>query len=112
MLNYTEILLASAKPKPQSLNQPPPDKPMRLLVLGDFSCDRLRTTDRENGDQLIEKIDIDNFAYILAKIKPELYLTLDKGLSNIIICFTDIDDFHPDVLFSKLDIFARFSRMR
>ncbi|NOQ14085.1 MAG: hypothetical protein GQ583_06350, partial [Methyloprofundus sp.] len=112
MLNHSEILLTSVKPKAHSLNRPAADKPLRILVLGNFSGHRQKTTGRKNDYRLIEKIDIDNFAYILAKIKPELHLSLDEELSNVSISFEDIDNFHPDVLLSKIDIFAQFSRIR
>ena len=53
--------------------------------------------------RLIDKIDIDNFADVFAKIKRELHLVLDEGLSNIIMSLEDIDDFHPDALLSNID---------
>ena len=112
MLNYAEILLTSVKPKVHVPTRLGPDKPMRILVLGDFSGHRQKTTGSQKDYRLIEKIDIDNFADIFAKIKPELHLNLDEGLSNIIMSFEDIDDFHPDALFAKIDIFAQFFSLR
>src|SRR5689334_913382 len=80
----------------QAIPRPEPDTPFRILVVGDFTggCGRNR--------RAIE-IDRDNFDEVLAKLAPSLRLSF--GSVVVPVAFKEIEDFHPDRLFERLQPF-------
>ena len=80
-------------------------EPMRLLVLGDFSgkaaADRPPLATRPT-----QRVDIDNLDDVIQRLRPRL--TLPAGE----IAFRAIDDFHPDRLFARLDVFQALRQAR
>jgi len=104
---------ASASPRGRT------DEPMRILLLGDFSG-------RAAGNQLqpeialakrpVVAVDIDNFDDVMARFSPQVRLPIDAPGSDtpgsggapvgeFALQFKDLDDFHPDDLYQKLDVF-------
>lgn len=88
---------------------PEPDTPFRILILGDFSGrDNHGFSESEGalaGRQPVE-IDRDNLDEVIAKLGPEIILPLnDKDSISVDIGFKELDDFHPDQLYERLDIF-------
>jgi type VI secretion system protein ImpC len=80
--------------------------------MGDFSGRENRKVS-ELDDALAGRqpvaIDRDNLDEVMAKLSPEIKLTLDdKDFQNVIIGFKELDDFHPDQLYEKLEIFQGF----
>jgi type VI secretion system protein ImpC len=72
--------------------------PMRLLVLGDFSgkpaAARPPLTSRSP-----RRVDVDNFDDVMRRLEPRAALASGE------IAFQQIDDFHPDRLYARLDQF-------
>ncbi|HWR51597.1 MAG TPA: type VI secretion system contractile sheath large subunit [Bryobacteraceae bacterium] len=85
----------------RSKDKPEPETPFRIAVLGDFSG-RANRRVRETGlaARKILRIDRDNFDQVLAKMRPELCL---PGAGAI--RFSELEDFHPDRLYERLDVF-------
>jgi type VI secretion system ImpC/EvpB family protein len=80
-------------------------EPMRLLVLGDFSGRPIG----ERGplaDRAIQRIDIDSVDAVMRRLEPRAVLPDDE------IRFQQIDDFHPDRLYARLDRFQRLRQSR
>jgi type VI secretion system protein ImpC len=79
--------------------------PMRLLVLGDFSGkapeDRPPLAERPT-----QRVDVDNLDDVLRRLRPQL--TLPAGT----IWFEQIDDFHPDRVYARLELFQRLRETR
>ena len=86
---------------------PDPETPFRIAIFGDFSG----RTNRGIIDPALDHrkpllVDRDNLDEILAKLKIEIKLPiLGKELSPVTIEFSEIDDFHPDSLFERLEVF-------
>ena len=86
---------------------PPRDdgEPMRLLVLGDFSgkaaADRPPLAHRPT-----QQVDIDNLDDVVRRLEPRIRVPSGE------IHFTQIDDFHPDRLYTRLDLFRLAPRAR
>jgi len=86
---------------------PPRDdgEPMRLLVLGDFSgkaaADRPPLAHRPT-----QQVDIDNLDDVVRRLEPRIRVPSGE------IHFTQIDDFHPDRLYTRLDLFQALRRAR
>ena len=72
--------------------------PMRLLVLGDFSG---KPADERTplGSRTPSRVDADNFDEVLRRLEPR------ATVASTEIRFRQIDDFHPDQLYGRLDLF-------
>jgi len=89
---------------------------MRILLMGDFSGRHQRGL-QESADKLatrsIAPVDIDNFNETMARIAPQLRLPIgDTVESGMAIQFAQLDDFHPDELYQKLEMFQTLRALR
>jgi type VI secretion system protein ImpC len=82
-----------------------PEEPMRLLVLGDF-----RGTAASGRPALSSRatpqVDLDSVDGLLYRLEPRL----DRPSGEI--RFRQIDDFHPDRLYARLDVFKSLREKR
>jgi type VI secretion system protein ImpC len=81
-------------------------EPMRLLVLGDFSG-RPSAEPPPLATRPTHKVDVDTLNAVIQRISPRL---LHPSAGEI--AFHSIDDFHPDSLFRRLDVFEALRRQR
>lgn len=76
----------------------------RILVIGDFGAGRSRgvplAVDRDDLDQVLQQFSV------------RLRLKLQPDAPEIEIAFSEFDDFHPDRLFQRLDVFAALRTRR
>jgi type VI secretion system protein ImpC len=81
------------------------EEPMRLLVLGDFSgrpaADRPPLATRPT-----QQVDLDNIDAAMRRLRPRLPLASGD------IDVQQIDDFHPDSLYRRLDLFQALREAR
>jgi type VI secretion system protein ImpC len=104
--NFGEIKIAVDGDTPQS--QPVPEKPFRVLLLGDFSGTAPK---KPLPSRKPVQVDRDNFDDVLAAFHPELKLHLgDEDLATL--QFSALDDFHPDRLFEQVDMFRKLCETR
>ncbi|MBU4263378.1 MAG: type VI secretion system contractile sheath large subunit [Proteobacteria bacterium] len=93
-------------------SKPLPETPFRILLMGDFSC----RTSRGTGDTARlrpVKVDRDNIDSVLNKMKVEIALPLaGNDKAPVTIGFTAMEDFHPDSIYQRLEIFAELRDMR
>jgi type VI secretion system protein ImpC len=101
-------------------NVPPPKagkggEVFRLAILGDFSA-RANSGEIEVGDDLAKRkplaVEADSIDDVLGRL--EVKLRLDVGGNDGIIeaGISSMDDFHPDELYDRLEIFSRLSGLR
>lgn len=92
----------SSRPRPAAGGG---DRPMRLLVLGDFSAkpaaDRPPLASRPT-----HRVDIDSLDTVMQRLAPVLKLPAGK------VDFTQLDDFHPDALYQRLELFDALRQAR
>jgi len=119
----------SSSTKPASLSTPSTnavqtqaDSPFCIAVMGDFSG-RTHQPDLTTNDtkrRLIE-VDRDNFDEVMAKFKINLPLDLstEENTPNktsqteiIQVSLNELDDFHPDELYEKLESFEKLRSLR
>ena len=81
---------------PTRREQPEPDNPFRIIVLGDFSG-------RSAGAAKAREVDPDNFDDVLTELAPVLTLQMEGG--NAEIRFRTLDDFHPDSVYQQVPAF-------
>ncbi|MDD5461279.1 MAG: type VI secretion system contractile sheath small subunit [Methylococcales bacterium] len=89
---------------------------MRILILGDFSGSGLSGGKRQpaiSKRQNVFQVDIDNFDQTMSKIAPRLHIQLDQDTASAIdLTFHRMEDFHPDALFRKLELFQGLADIR
>jgi type VI secretion system protein ImpC len=93
---------------------PEPETPFRIAIFGDFSG----RTNRGIIDPALYNrrpllVDRDNLDDVLAKLKVKIKLPiLGKESSLVTIGFSELDDFHPDRLFERLEVFEALRETR
>jgi type VI secretion system protein ImpC len=104
--NFGEIKIAVDGDTSQA--RPLPETPFRVLLLGDFSGSGNKTP---LPSRKPVQVDRDNFDEVLAAFHPELQLRLDDE-ERVTVQVSDLDDFHPDRLFERVDMFRKLRDMR
>jgi len=84
------------------------DSPFCIAVMGDFSG-RSHSSDLAKYRPI--EIDRDNLEEVMAKFKINLHLNLSPT-ENIEITLNELDDFHPDALYEKLESFEKLRSLR
>lgn len=91
----------------------PQDEPLRFLILGDFSGRSGRET-AQALDELPKRrmfnVDVDNLDTVLASLAPQLHLTISG--SPVYLHFQQCEDFHPDALLARVEIFQTLRNYR
>jgi type VI secretion system protein ImpC len=86
---------------------PEPETPFRIAIFGDFSGrahQGIIDSALDHRKPLL--VDRDNLDEVLAKLKVKIKLPiLGKELPPVTIGFSELDDFHPDRLFERLEVF-------
>ena len=80
-------------------------KPMRLLVLGNFTGKEAAARTPLQSRPL-QRIDVDNFDDVMRRLSPRI----DTPAGEVV--FQQLDDFHPDRLFARLDVFTSLRAAR
>ncbi len=95
---------------------PEPETPFRIAILGDFSGRASRGV-FEPGSALAGRlflpVDRDNFDEVLAKLGVEIHLSVaGNDTPFVAIRFTELDDFHPDRIFERVEVFQALRETR
>ena len=104
--NFGEIKIAVDGDSSQA--RPVPETPFRLLLLGDFSASGSK---QPISSRKPVQVDRDNFDDVLAAFHPELKINLGDE-EPVTLKFSDLDDFHPDRLLERLDMFRKLRNIR
>ena len=89
-----------------------PGAPFRIAILGDFSG----RASRGEGDpagiagRRIWPVDRDNFEDVMARVAPRLLLSLPGG--GLTVDYRELDDFGPDALVQRIELFDRLRGLR
>jgi type VI secretion system protein ImpC len=92
---------------------PSDETPFCIAILGDFSGRANRgISDAETiGKRRAWLVDRDNFDEVLSRSGAEIQLPLDES-GALHLRFSEIDDFHPDRIFQRLEVFAKLRDLR
>ncbi|HCB12830.1 MAG TPA: hypothetical protein DEP36_04575 [Gammaproteobacteria bacterium] len=93
-----------------------PAAPLRILIMADFSGRAHRETPSPLVDlasRPLLAVDVDNLDAVMARLAPKLRLApvADTGAA-LTISFSQLDDFHPDALYQRLEVFQALRRTR
>lgn len=83
------------------------EPPFRLLVLGDFSGDGEKTA--IEGRRPIE-VDRDNFDQTIERLGTRI--EIERAGNPLLLEFSELDDFHPDRIFTHEPLFAELRDLR
>jgi type VI secretion system protein ImpC len=81
------------------------DEPMRLLVLGDFSA-KAAAERPPLASRPIMRVDVDTLDDVIKRLAPRLSVPAGE------ISFAQLDDFHPDRLYARLELFQGLREAR
>jgi len=90
-----------------------PDTPFCIAILGDFSGRGNHSPQEPESiaKRRLVEVDRDNFEEVMARFKISLNLNLgDAG--GIQVDIKEMDDFHPDELYEKLETFSKLRSLR
>jgi len=92
---------------------PMPETPFCIAILGDFTgrANRGISDAKTIGKRRAWLVDRDNFDEVLARSGAEIQLPMDES-GALHLRFSEIDDFHPDRIFQRLEIFAKLRDLR
>ena len=82
----------------------------RILVMGDFSARAARGVREGLAGRKRVGLDVDNWERVLGSFGAEVRIPAGEG--EIVFAPKEIDDFHPDFLYSKLDVFRALRELR
>src|SRR5690606_10330397 len=87
----------------------------RIAVLGDFSG-RANSGEQQIGQDLASRkahrVDVDNLDQVIERFGIRLALPIGAEGGTVEVAIESMDDFHPDELYDKLDIFSELSGLR
>jgi type VI secretion system protein ImpC len=100
----------------QTREKPDSQTPFRILIVGDLSGRSNRGVledGRPSTDWRVREVDRDNIDEVLARLRPEIQLPFaGADLPHISIRFRELDDFHPDRIYSRLEVFESLREAR
>jgi type VI secretion system protein ImpC len=91
---------------------PDEDRSFRIAMLGDFSGRPSRgQTETTIAHRRAVLVDRDNFDEVFSKLGVEISLPIGGG-TPLTLRLSELDDFHPDRLFERADMFRRLREVR
>ena len=95
---------------------PDPEDPFRILIMGDFSGRTNRGVAPSGAawaNQRPIRVDRDNFDAVMAKLGIGLTLPVPGKTAPLVsIRFSELEDFHPDHLYERLEVFQALKDTR
>jgi len=93
--------------------RPSSETPFCIAILGDFSgrANRKLSDFQTIGKRRTAQVDRDNFDEVLSGFAAEIQLPIgDSG--SLRLRFTELEDFHPDRVFERLEAFGKLRELR
>lgn len=114
--SFGEVNIDVAAGTKRSRGIPEPDAPFRIAILGDFSG-RANRGLLDPSSKLATRrpvmVDRDNFDKVLEGFGAELRLPAgEEGAPSLTLRFSELDDFHPDRLYTRLEVFHHLKQLR
>ena len=108
-----EFEVRFARPADRPAPRRDAQSPFRILVMGDFSGRGPRAEAGRLEDRPPIPVDIDSFDRAIARLAPRATIAPEgPGAGAREIAFGALDDFHPDALLPKLEVFRELRRLR
>ncbi len=93
--------------------RPVPETPFCIAILGDFTgrANRGISDARTIAKRRAWLLDRDNFDEVLSRCGAEIRLPIEDS-GSLRLRFSELEDFHPDRIFERLEIFGKLREMR
>lgn len=93
--------------------RPTSETPFCIAIVGDFSgrANRGICDSKTIGKRRALLVDRDNFDEVLARVGAEIELPMGDG-SSLKLKFSELEDFHPDRIFQRLEVFGKLRHLR
>ena len=115
MSGRMDVEFSYAQPQTREARRRSKEGPLRILVMADLSGRGNRGI-IEHGAALADRptvpVDVDNLDDVLFRFAPRLHLTLSDSTTAIALELKRFEDFHPDRLYDRLELFRAFRDMR
>src|SRR5262245_21019657 len=82
------------------------DAPFRILILGNFSGRTSGRTTTASSEKRLRLVDRDNIDDVVHAFQPTIQV------QGVTMSFANLDDFHPDAIYGKLDVFRQLAGVR
>ncbi|HOO46971.1 MAG TPA: type VI secretion system contractile sheath large subunit [Deltaproteobacteria bacterium] len=113
-ISFGELDFRTVSSLEDSHARPGQEKPFRILIMGDFSG--RSSADLSSPDIALRKaaeVDRDNIDEVMERFKVTARLRFDSNEeSELVVGFNEMDDFLPDSLFERLEIFQRLRQTK
>ncbi|MFT4843102.1 MAG: type VI secretion system protein ImpC [Planctomycetota bacterium] len=88
--------------------------PFKILVVADLSgrASRGECAPDTIAQRRVTRIDRDDFEDVLAAMTPTLHVPFGASGASLEMTFKELDDFHPDALYQRVDVFDRLRSLR
>jgi type VI secretion system protein ImpC len=100
----------------ESREKPQPEIPFRILIMGDFSGRANRGVETDGSDmgrRTLYKVDRDNDETVMSKLAVSVSFRAAGGTAPPIeLTFSEMDDFHPQQIYFRTDIFKTMKDVR
>ncbi len=90
---------------------PTPETPFRILILGDLDGRTSRNLTQPWSDRRPVPVDLDSLEPVLKRLHAEMQLG-GSGPSPISLAVSEPDDFHPDRLYERMELFTSLRATR
>ena len=115
-ISFGELDIQIVASMNEARSKPETETPFRICILGDFSG-RANRSMIEQGSVLSDlraiEIDRDNIDEVMSKLDIEIHLSFGKDESTpFSVRFSELDDFHPDHLLERLEVFRALRETR
>lgn len=100
--------------RPPIARRLPDDSPMRVLLLGNFTGGVGGAVDASATlhPRALHRVDVDNLDQVVRRIAPRVTLAAEAGSPMTTLDIGSLDDFHPDRLVERVDLFGRLLDLR
>ncbi|WP_319410074.1 type VI secretion system contractile sheath domain-containing protein [uncultured Desulfosarcina sp.] len=100
----------------ENFEKPRPDTPFRILIMGDFSGRANRGVETDGSDigqRMLFKVDRDSDEKVMEKMAVSIRLRVaGNGTPPVDMTFGELDDFHPEQIYFRTDIFKKMKDVR
>jgi len=110
-ISFGELSFEIVSSMDETQATPDPETPFRIALLGDFSGRASRHLKPIEQLRAIP-VDRDTLDAVITKLGVEVHLSLTEDNKALVLRFDELEDFHPDRIFQRLDIFQELRTLR
>jgi type VI secretion system protein ImpC len=115
-IRFDNIDVSMSSNPAETHGKPQSDTPFNILIMGDFSGRANRGIETDGSDldrRRFFKVDRDNDEAVMEKMNVSVRLqTVGVASPPVDLTFCEMDDFHPEQIYSRVDLFQSMKAIR